>query len=368
MKKTLACLLILALLLSLTLSLTYAEDRLGELLITSDPVEGNVGDIVKVNFYLYPNLPEGLKLESITCVIKFDPEVLKFGTINQFDDKENKESLMKGKASLFQFNEPTPGELKLTFADGFGVDAEGFWFQAEFRIEKEGATDFVFNGFLYSGIDESYKSTSFYIDPASIGGVYTPGQALPTDGASTETFAPLSPAIESKEPATATPKASTPPPTVPITSTLPTFSALPTSSSGGIVTTPPRVTATPAPSASTETAAPASGMPDETEGPVAEATPSPDGTEPAPDTEQPENTEIPSDSAEPIPVDEGTPEPLTPTPQNDPSNEQNDPSDGNDDGKLSPFAIAGIIGGIVAVIGLGVLAIVLILKKRNAAD
>jgi hypothetical protein len=357
MKKTLASLLILALLIALPLSLAYAAEEPGELLITSDPVEGNVGDIVKVNFYLYPNLPEGLKLESITCMIKFDPEILKFGTINQFDDKENKESLMKGKASLFQFNEPNPGELKLAFTDGYGVDAEGFWFQAEFRIEKEGATEFVFNGFTYSGIDSSYKSTSFYLEPASYGGVYTPGQALPSDGASTETFAPLSPAVESKEPATATPKTTTPPPTVPIMSALPTYSARPTSS-GGIVTPPAPVTATPVPSGSTETAAPATQASETTGTPAAEGTPAPDGTLPA-ETDLPETSDTPVDSAEPTNVTDETPEPVAPETTPVPA------EPGSADEKLSPFAIAGIIAGIVAVIGGGILLIVLVLKRRN---
>lgn len=359
MKKTLAILLILALSVALTLSLAYAADEPGELLITSDPVEGNVGDIVKVNFYLYPNLPEGLKLDSISCMIKFDPEVLKFGTINQDDDENNKTSLMKGKGSLFLFNEPNPGELKLAFSDSYGVDAEGFWFQAEFRIEKEGATEFVFNGFSYSGIDSSYKGTSFYIDPVSVGGVYTQGQAVPSDGASTETFAPLTPAVETKEPATATPKATTPPPTIPITTTLPIYSAHPTGSAG-IVTPPAQVTATPAPTASEETAAPVSEPPAATEDPIAEGTPAPDGTEPAPTADQPVNSE------EPIPVDDGTPEPGTEDPDNISTPAPADPSGQNGGNGLSTFAVVGIIAGIVAVIGGGILLIVLILKRRSA--
>lgn len=94
MRKTLAYLLILVLLLALPLSLTHAEEERGELLITSEPVEGQVGEIVKVNFYLYPNLPEGLKLDSLSCSIKFDPEILTFGTINQVDETANLTSLM----------------------------------------------------------------------------------------------------------------------------------------------------------------------------------------------------------------------------------------------------------------------------------
>jgi len=360
MKKTFAGLLILVLLLALPLSMTYAAEERGELLITSEPVEGKVGDIVKVNFYLYPNLPDGLKLNSITCMIKFDPAFLKFGTINQIDEEGNQTSLMKGKGSLFLFNESEPGLLKLAFSDGYGVEAEGFWFQAEFRIETDGACDFVINGFSYSAInDEEDKTVSFYIDPVSVGGIYTEGQSVPTDGAAEETYEPISPVIESSAPATPTARPSTPPPTVPVTTTLPTFSARPTSSDG-IVTPRPPVTPTPVPSASAETAAPTSQAPDTTEGPVAEVSPAPNSEQP---TDLPENSEEPLESEEPLPVEVVTPDPNETDPKASPVPAERD-SAGND--SLSTFAIIAIIGGIAAVIGVGILLIVLVLKRRNA--
>ncbi len=374
MKKTLICLLSLILLLAIPFSATHAAETPGDLLITSEPIEGGVGDIVRVNFYLYPNLPDGLKLNSISCMIKFDPEFLKFGTINQIDEEANLESLMKGKSSLFLHNEPEPGLLKLAFSDGYGIEKEGFWFQAEFRIEKEGATDFVFNGFSYSAIsDETGKMESFYIDPVSVGGVYTSGEAVPTDGAANETFAPLSPSIETPAASTPTPKpVTTPGQTVPVTTTLPTFSALPSATSGP-VTKHPQVTPTPAPSRSSETDAPASGTP-ETTTPVtsAPATEAPASSEPtgsapvdteAPassePTEVPETTEAPEQTPATIPISDETPEPTS----------SEHPSEGGDapaEGTMSTFAKIAIIGGIAALIGVGILLIVLILKRRSA--
>lgn len=378
MKRTLAAVIALILVLAIPLATVEAagSSEKGELLITQEPEtkEGTVGEIVTVDFYLYPNLPDGRKLDSLSGTMKYDAEFVTLGSINQVDEEKNLTSLMKGKASSFQYKiEEEDGELRFAFIDAYGVDAEGFWFQAEFRVEKEGATDFVFNGITYTGIDSSYKTVTFVIDPVSVGGVYTAGYDVPDDGAAQETFAPLTPAMETPVSVTPTPKPENEGQPVPVTSTLPTYSAAPTQS--GVVTPAPAV----------------SSMPVTTPAPV-DLTPTPQTETPAP-----EQTEDPS-----VPVEETTPVPIVTPESNDPSytaeasafpiggdeivgettsapDTQTTPIDGNtsdpettksgdaDDKKddSDKWLIIGIIVGMVAVVGLGTLAIILILKRRK---
>ena len=190
MKRFFAVFVTLILLFSMTLGITSAAET-GEMLIASEKVTGTVGAVVEVEFYLYPNLPDERKLDSLSGMLKFDPEFLTFGTINLTDEEKNLSSLMNGKASNFQFHEKEPGEIRFAFSDAYGVDAEGFWFQAEFRIEKEGATEFIFNGISYAGLktiknedgSTTYNTISYTIEPVSRGGIYTEGEAMPTDSA-----------------------------------------------------------------------------------------------------------------------------------------------------------------------------------------
>lgn len=369
MKRVLAAMVALVLLLAIPIISAEAagNSELGEMLITSQKQSVAVGDVVKVNFELYPNLPDGRKLDSLSGSMKFDTEFLTLGTINQVDTENNLTSLMKGKASSFQykFDEAT-GAIRFAFIDAYGVDKDGFWFQAEFRVEKEGATDFVFNGITYTGVDSKYKTASFYINPVSVGGLYTEGQSIPTDGAADETFAPLTPAVNTPVPSTPTPKPSNSGHDVPVTSTLPTYSANPSSGNTGVVTPKPPVTSAPtktqAPSQTTAepSVAPSTG-PTDAETPASSA--EPDAT-PGPEAEG--NTSMPETTEAAAIVIPDEPE-ETEVPIN-PDNSTTVPSGDSSEQQASMLLIVGVIIGLVAVVGLGALAIVLILKRRNMDD
>ncbi|MBQ3934633.1 MAG: hypothetical protein II715_02350 [Clostridia bacterium] len=363
MKRFLAVIIVLAMMLALPIVPNASAEttaQLGELLITSEKMTGAVGDVVKVNFYLYANLPDGRKFDSLDGTMRYDPEIVTLGAINQIDEENNLTSFMKGKASMFQPNIEESGVLKLAFIDAYGVEANGFWFQAEFRIEKEGTTDFVFNGIKYSGIDEAFKAESYYIDPVSVGGIYTEGQEEPTNGPVEETFAPLTPAVHTPAPVTSTPRPSHHSDPVPVTSSLPTYSARPTAD--GIMTPQPPVTsmpmttnaggagtdATASPDAATQTG---EATPEASLDPVAEATPETTG-----------ETEAPAaDTPAPVQTVEET-EPTAAPDQTDKSNT------GAEEEQMNLPLVIGVIVGIVAVIGLGILAIVLILKRRKMDD
>ena len=98
MKRTLACLLIVLMLLLLVPTVSYAVDA-GEMEIVTDPetIEGEVGEVVKVNFYLYPNLPENLILNSVQGVLLYDADMLKFGAIVTKDEEHARHQHHKGR-------------------------------------------------------------------------------------------------------------------------------------------------------------------------------------------------------------------------------------------------------------------------------
>ena len=362
MKRLLAIVFAAVLLLSIPVLASEAagNTELGEMLIASEKVTGPVGEVVKVNFELYPNLPDGRKLDSLSGSMKFDPEFVTLGTINQVDEEQNLTSLMKGKASSFQYNVDESGTMRFAYIDAYGVEAEGFWFQAEFRIEKEGATDFIFNGITYTGIDSEYHTVSFYIEPVSVGGIYTEGETVPEDGAADETFAPVTPAVETPVTVTPTPKPNNSGQTVPVVSTLPTVSS-DIIENTGTVTLPPAVTSMPV------------------------TTPSQQN----PETQtKPENTaSAETDVQQPSdPVVEGN-DPVNPIPDVESTSGSNpgiisDEQVGNgkqnngerydiidaDEAQPNTMIVIGVIIGIVAVLGLGALAIVLILKRRGMQD
>lgn len=377
MKRSLAVVIALLLILAIPLAITNAagDAQKGDLLITQEPekVQGAVGEIVKVDFFLYPNLPDGLKLDTFQCTMKYDQEFLTLGAINQVDDEKKLTSFMKSKGPLLQCNiEQEKGLLLLGFLDMYGVEEEGFWFQAEFRIEKEGATDFVFNGFEYTGIpgDGDYKAVRFVIDPVSVGGVYTEGHEVPTDQPE-ETYAPLTPAVDTPAPPTDTPKPSGGGQSVPIVSKLPTYSPKPTPS--GIVTPPPPVTSIPmvTPEQKNTTSVPQQNT--DTPAPAAQTTPDP---EPAP------TTEVPVQTAEttPFPIGdnvttEATSEPTAPVvpetakPVEEPAAEQTPEKTAEEKTDMFDiWLIVGIVAGMVAVLGLGAVAIALLMKRRKMND
>ena len=360
MKRFLAAVIVLAMIFAFPIVSDSTADttaKLGELLITSQKVSGKVGEVVRVDFYLYANLPEGKKLDALEAIMKYDPNIIKFGAINQEDTENNLKSFMKGKASMFTPNTKEDGIIKLAYIDGYGVEANGFWFQVEFRIESEGATDFVFNGIKYTGIDDTYKADSFYIEPVSVGGVYTEGAEEPSNGPVEETFAPLTPAVNTPIPEKTTPKPSHQAQPVPVTSSLPTYEAKPTPN--GVVTPQPAVTSMPmttnaggdtTPQGSDPAAQAAETTPEGNPDPIAELT-----------------TEAPTEA--PLVVEEQT---SAPTQQ---PNEGAASPDASADGSKTNEAVEeepmnlplviGVLVGIAAVVGLGIFAIVMILKRRN---
>lgn len=416
MKRILSWLLIAAILLTLSVSITVAEN-IGELLITSDPetVTGAVGDIVKVNFYLYPNLPDDRLFDSIQGALIYDAEMLTLGSINLKDESQNLISLMsspKSKSPMWMPYEKEKGTVNFAYIDAYGTAEQGFWFQAEFRIEKEGASAFVFNGIRYSGIDQTRKPMEFYIDPVQVGGVATEGQEVPTDAVADVTYAPLTPAVEeTQQPVTPSPTPHNEGQTVPVTTTLPQPSGLPSSPvNTEIPQTPkPANTSTPAETkeaTSTEipTSGSATGAPVNTDQPSGTTQPtdnqktetpsqgnhSPAASSKPADTQNPQNsTPAPVDTKQPgadgtdavgntvtegpldtvDPVAEATPDDIKGVITEEQTLEPNEPEPDQKQQTPNTALTIAVIAGMAVVILLAVLAIVLILirKKRNDA-
>lgn len=377
MKKIgLAWILILALTVLLLPAATGAATE-GEMLLTSDPVEGAVGDIVKVDFYCYPNLTENELLDSLEFSLAYDPEMLTFGSFNMRDEENNLASMMYGKsAQPPMWNLKEPGLIVLAWAELFGTDQQGFMFQLEFRIEKEGASDFLFNSVRYHSIDgASYASIgSYYINPVRIGGVKTEGEEIPEEPTVEATYAPLEPSVETPAPqATATPKPNNEGQTVPQTSTLPEPSGMATPAETGIVTLPPAVTsmpvttpaATQAPSNNAGATAKTNPTQSAAQTPASNAaTDAPASEAPAAETQQPTEPEAtletaaPDASTEPLVVTESTPE------TTDPEEPTAAPETVKPAQENKALVIA-VIAGIIVVILLAVLAIVLILIRNK---
>lgn len=393
-KRCFAWILILALAV-LLLPATGVAATEGEMLLTSEPVEGAVGDIVKVEFYCYPNLPEGELLDSLEFSLSYDPEMLTFGSFNMRDEEKNLASMMYGKsAQPPMWNLKEPGLIVLAWAELFGTDQQGFLFQLEFRIEKEGASDFLFNSVRYHTINgESYASVaSYYINPVHIGGVKTAGEEIPEEPETAETYAPLEPAMETPAPQpTDTPKPSNGGQTVPKTSSLPEPTNIPTKNpeATGIVTPEPAVTSMPMNTPAATQSAAATAKPTAKTNPTQKATQAPATTD-APNTEAP-NTEAPNTEApetqqpeepettpEPNEQVEATDEPLVvteSTPDIDPDKTNPEGPNGTPE-NVKPASgqqpnralVIAVIAGIVVVILLAALAIVLILihnKKQR---
>ena len=189
MKRSLAVLMTLLLLLSLPIAASEAATN-GEMLITSEKVIGKVNDIVTVDFYLYPNLPDGQKLESLSCTLKYDPELLTLGAVSYIIPEENLTTCLKGNCPIYREYEDkdnNKGVVLFAFADAYGVEQGGFWFRAEFRIEKEGSSAFQISGIVYSGLDGENHSVPYTLSDQTVGGISTP---VPTN---TPTPKPTSP-------------------------------------------------------------------------------------------------------------------------------------------------------------------------------
>ena len=363
MKRTLAWLCIAALLLVCLPTASFAAEE-GEMLLTSEPVQGAVGEIVKVDFYCYPNIPEGTLLDSLQGTLAYDPELLTLGSINLRDDDQNLNSLLNSKSPLWMHTEES-GKVFFAYADAFGTDVQGFLFQIEFRIEKEGACAFVINNLSDSCVDGSTNKSggSFFLNPLQVGGVYTEGYEVPSDAAAGATFKPMDPAVQTPQPAvTPTPLPSNGGQSVPHTSTLPQPTNLPTPHESGIVTPNPPVTSMPmnTPNGSTQTAAPATEVPQteapvDTDGPVAHGE-----NEVAPD-QSAEATDAPLIVAEVTEVPTETSAPVQPSATPAPTQPQ----------QTNRALVIAVIAGIVVVILLAILAIVLILlrnKRMNQED
>ncbi len=376
MKRKFAWLIILSLMLSLIPTMTDAiEVKEGEMLITSDPIQSTVGEIVKVDFYCYSNIPEGEFMDSLQFSLTYDSELLTFGSLNLHDDEQNLKSILYGKsAQPPMLNTKEPGAIILAWSEPFGTDEQGFLFQIEFRVEQEGAGTFFFNSVQYSTIDANDQSVSYYIQPLQTGGVFTEGYEVPVDSDPDATFAPLEPVVETPKPQnTATPVPSNNGHGVPQTSTLPVPSDLPTSNPTSSAATP-SATAKPknSPTASAHTA-------------TASATAAPQSVAPQTDSL---NTDVPNtnqasvdnptdapidpdsqfeETAVPVPVAETTDAPIddkTAQPTDEPENP-------NPELPLNRALVIAIIAGIIVVILLAILAIILVLvhnKKQRERD
>ena len=362
MKRKLAWLIVFALIIALLPAASYAMDE-GEMLFASESVKGAVGDIIKVDFYCYPNLTEGELMDSLELSLYYDPEMLTFGSLNLRDEEQNLSSLLYGKSAQPPiYNTKEPGVIVLAWAELYGTDQQGFLFQVEFRVEKEGASTFLFNSVRYHTINGSnFQSIgSYFINPVQIGGVYTEGYEIVDNPEPDATYEPLEPVVETPKPqATATPKPSNSGHNVPQTSTLPTPSNLPTAMTTGIVTPKPAVTSMPMTTPSgtgTSATAPASD-PLQSDAPNTSGQPS--GNTDVETTNDP-NAQIDA-SAAPVPVAEATVNPddgktVQPTPA----------SQDTDSGILSNRALViAVIAGIVVVILLAALAIVLVLIRNK---
>ena len=376
MKRMLAVLLAALLICALIPSAAYAMDE-GELEIVTDPetITGEVGQVVKVNFYLYPNLPEDRVLNSIQGVLLYDADMLTYGAIITKDVDENLKSFMEdGKSTMPAVNTSEPGEIRFAYIDVYGWTGQGFWIQVEFRIEKEGACAFVFNSIRYSGLNqETKKSTSFYIEPIQAGAITTGGdEPVPSDAAAEMTYEPLAPEIgDAVTPSPSpTPKPRDDGHTVPVTSSLPQPSTettpVPQSEGTPVLVTPaPAVTSMPVKTnpPKTETHAPAS-----TEQAI-EAANTPETNDTPTDQPDAEQTagndpvaEAPTDPAKTVEGNMTDPSTPTQAPQSgkEPQPETAQPSN-------LALTIA-VIAGIVVVILLAVLAIVLILVRKKRMD
>ncbi len=353
MKRTIALIIITALLLLPVVSVGAAGN--GELLITSEKVSGAVGDLVKVHFYLYPNLPDGEKLGSLQGYMKYDSSFVTLGSVSQTDESANLTSWMKGRASKFEYNNE-PGCLKFGFFDGYGIEEGGFWFQAEFRIEKEGSTDFIFNGIEYTGLDAEYHTEAYYIEPVSEGGIYTEGQTVPT-GAAGETFRPLLP--ETPTPTGGTTPSASPTSTAsvkPTATTKPTATAKPTS------TVKPTAKTTVKPTSTAKPAATEKPIVTPTSSPAITAAPAAETPEPVAEATSGSNAGLSETSPEAVPETPAAEADVHPT---EPVKET-----AIEDAERNPnmLLFTGMAIGVVALIGLIALMIVLILKRRRDSE
>lgn len=152
--------------------------------ITSDPAttEGEVGSLVAVDIYLHTTLPENLLLCSIEGVLQYDADLLSFGAVFEADEEKELRSFLKdGKATIPVYNSSDPGKLRFVVADAYGWETDGFWLMLEFRVDREGATDFVFSDLTYLCVDhetgEVYKYTA---EPIKAGSLVTPNAASVT--------------------------------------------------------------------------------------------------------------------------------------------------------------------------------------------
>ena len=366
MKRTIACLLIILLLVMLAPSVTEALD-VGELEIVTEPetIVGEVDQVISVNFYLYPNLPQNLLLNSIQGVLQYDADMLAFGAIILKDEEHNLISFMEsGKNSTMPaVNTNTPGEIRFAYIDVYGWKDQGFWLQIEFRIKQTGASALVFNSVRYSGYDpDAVKSTSFYINPIQAGAIMTEGETAPTDAAASMTYEPLVPEVEvTPTPGpTPTPKLPDSGKTVPKTTDLPVPSGI-TSGSPGIVTPNPPVTSMPVTTSSWSSNS-------STEGPNASAG--------ADATAAPGTNEDPSGTNETDPSGVTTDPVADASPNADPNGgtaaETKQPENVKlDTEETAPSNLAltiAVLAGIVVVVLLAVLAIVLIIVRKKRMD
>lgn len=203
MKKFVSILVLIALLTALLPVTAFAAEEKGTAVLEAEPVTAAVGDVFVVNVYLYPHLSANYALDSLQGVLTYDANLLTFGSVVLKDDANSLNSTLNSSASYWSVNTNIAGEIRFAYADPYGTDKEGFMMQLQFRLDKEGATSFIINGFQYSGYKSSDNTTvRYYLDPVQVGGAGSAGNTIPSMGSSV-TYKPMEAAQQTAAPTTA---------------------------------------------------------------------------------------------------------------------------------------------------------------------
>lgn len=180
--KKIICGILSALLVFGFVSAAFAAPTLGKAELTAEPVYGKVGDIVLVNVYLTANLRNEYTLDSMQGTLIYDPEYLTFGDY-QLKDAENRlDSVSNSASGMWVLNGNEKGIVKFAFASSVGIEQDGFLIQLRFRIEKEGTSNILLNGFEYHDFSLSYQDgESYYLEPFILTGISTEGYTPDVD-------------------------------------------------------------------------------------------------------------------------------------------------------------------------------------------
>lgn len=174
--KRIICCLLSALLVFGLVSTSFAAPSLGNAELTAEPVYGKVGDIVTVNVYLTANLRNEYTLDSMQGSLIYDSEYLTYGDYQLKDADNGLDSVSNSASGMWLFNGNEKGVVKFAFASSAGIEQDGFLIQLRFRIEKEGTSNIILNGFEYHDYSVSKADgQGYYLEPFILTGVSTEG-------------------------------------------------------------------------------------------------------------------------------------------------------------------------------------------------